>query len=43
VLVDEPPLTAVWVGVGIGASRQVAGDWMEVSSVELKVSPRSIP
>jgi len=43
VLADEPPLTAVWVGVGIGASRQVAGDWMEVSSVELKVSPRSIP
>lgn len=35
-LADLAPVGAAWVGVGIGVSRQVAGDWVEVDSVELR-------
>jgi len=36
VLADRVPAGAAWVGVGIGASRQVAGDWLEICSLELR-------
>jgi hypothetical protein len=36
VLADQAPENAAWVGVGIGASRQVAGDWLEAAAVELR-------
>jgi hypothetical protein len=35
-LADRAPAHAAWVGVGIGCSRQAAGDWMEADSVELR-------
>jgi len=36
VLADAAPLETVWVGVGVGASRQVTGDWLEAATVELR-------
>lgn len=33
---DRAPAQAAWVGVGVGCSRQTAGDWMEADSVELR-------
>jgi hypothetical protein len=36
VLADLAPAGAAWVGVGIGASRQVLGDWLEIRSIELR-------
>ncbi len=35
-LADEAPADAAWVGVGVGASRQVAADWLEAAAVELR-------
>ena len=35
-LADRAPVGAAWVGVGIGVSRQVAGDWIEVDTVKLR-------
>lgn len=35
-LADRAPEDVTWVGVGIGASRQVAGDWFEVAELELR-------
>ncbi len=35
-LADSSPEGTAWVGVGIGASRQVAGDWLEVGAIELR-------
>jgi hypothetical protein len=35
-LADVAPENAAWVGLGIGASRQVAGDWLEVRAVQLR-------
>lgn len=34
-LAAAAPETAAWVGIGVGSSRQVAGDWLEISSVSL--------
>jgi hypothetical protein len=36
VLADRAPAGTAWVGVGVGASRQVAGDWVEAASIELR-------
>jgi hypothetical protein len=36
VLADLAPAGAAWVGVGVGASRQVSGDWLEIRSIELR-------
>jgi hypothetical protein len=35
-LAEVAPGDAGWVGVGLGASRQSAGDWLEAASVELR-------
>jgi hypothetical protein len=35
-VIDQAPADAAWVGVGIGASRQQPGDWLEIESVELR-------
>lgn len=34
-LAEVAPMTAAWVGVGIGAARQSPGDWLEAGKVEL--------
>jgi len=36
VLAALAPDKAVWVGIGIGATRQSPGDWLEVAGVELR-------
>jgi hypothetical protein len=36
VVADLAPAGAARVGVGIGASRQVSGDWLEIRSIELR-------
>ena len=36
VLVGKPTEGATWVGIGAGSSRQSPGDWLEVSSLELR-------
>jgi hypothetical protein len=36
VLADTAPIGTAWVGVGVGSSRQISGDWFEVSSVTLR-------
>jgi len=35
-LADIAPANTAWVGVGFGASRQVAGDWLEAGSISLR-------
>lgn len=35
-LADVAPAGTAWVGVGFGASRQVAGDWLEAKAVRLQ-------
>lgn len=40
VLADVAPKDAVWVGVGVGSSRQVQDDWFEIGSVSLVCSER---
>jgi len=40
-LADLAPLDAAWVGVGVGASRQVAGDWLEATGLNLREMDRS--
>ena len=35
-LAEVAPADAAWVGVGLGASRQSTGDWLEAASVELR-------
>ncbi len=37
VLADQAPLGAKWVGVGVGASGQDSDDWLETSSIELRM------
>jgi len=39
-LADVAPANAAWVGVGVGASRQVADDWLEAATVELRAINR---
>ena len=36
VVSDEPPAGARWVGIGLGATGQESGDWLEATDVELK-------
>ncbi len=36
VLADLAPVGTAWVGLGIGASRQTDGDWIEAAAVELR-------
>jgi hypothetical protein len=36
VLAGRTPGNAAWVGTGIAASRQVPGDWLEISHVDLR-------
>jgi len=43
-LADFAPPDAAWVGVGFGASRQVAQDWFEVGSISLRgLKPNARP
>jgi hypothetical protein len=35
-LADTAPADAAWVGVGVGASRQVAADWLEAQHIGLR-------
>jgi hypothetical protein len=35
-LADAAPDGAAWVGLGVGSARQVPGDWLEASAVELR-------
>jgi hypothetical protein len=35
-LADLAPSDAAWVGIGVGASRQVGGDWLEAAALDLR-------
>ena len=35
-LADRAPADAAWVGIGVVATRQVPGDWLEISAMELR-------
>lgn len=39
VLGDRAPQGAAWVGLGVGCTRQAAGDWTEAASIELHSMP----
>jgi hypothetical protein len=41
-VIDQAPADAAWVGVGIGASRQQTGDWLEIESVGLRAAKTEI-
>jgi len=43
VLADRAPENAAWIGVGFGASRQTAGDWLEVRAAELRDAAEAAP
>ena len=43
-LADQAPAEAAWVGIGIGAAQQSAGDWLEIAAVGLHgIIPNSKP